>query len=114
MEQDQKNRVRNQSCRENLWNETYKQTQEQNKKEWASLVGFYLGHKSVTSPPREGEPTRTQEISSVSYITSSPVQGGTHTPRKARTCAPPTILLDVAFDTVSMLTCLPNSSSVGC
>ena len=37
------------SCRENLWNEIrlkgpfrQKQTQEQNKKEWASLVGWFM------------------------------------------------------------------------
>ena len=56
------------SCRENLWNEIQlkgpqrqKQTQEQNKKEWASLVGLCQSHKPQTSPPREGEPAGTDE-----------------------------------------------------
>ena len=52
-EQDQKNRVRKaESCRENLWNgiqlkgpQRQKETQEQNKKEWASSVGLCPGHK---------------------------------------------------------------------
>ena len=63
-EQSQKTK----SCRENLWNEIQlkgpyrqKQTQEQNKKEWASLVGLSQT-KTVTYPPREGEPAGTANV----------------------------------------------------
>ena len=53
------------SCQENWWDKIQlkvpnrqKQTQEQNKKTWASLVGLSQT-KTVTSPPHESKPART-------------------------------------------------------
>ena len=61
-----KERKKVEDCRENLWNEIqlkgakrHKQTQEQNKKEWASLAGLCQKTQTVASPPREGEPAGT-------------------------------------------------------
>ena len=54
------------SCRENLWREIQlkgpqrqKQTQEQDKKEGASLVSLCHRPQTTTSPPCEGEPAGT-------------------------------------------------------
>ena len=65
------------SYRENLWNKIQlkgpyrqKQTQEQNKKEWASSVGL-CETQTVTTPPREGEPAGAVERSGGSIVHNS-------------------------------------------